>query len=137
MEYTEKERSLLRNKLSRLTNQLNRQYPPNKVAWIIRNKVKFGILPILTLELLKEKIIDPKRARRLFSNNYNLKNFIYQRDGRICAECKSTRYLEIDHIKTINDFPHLHSNPDNLRVLCRSCNRGVRKRKKVIPIYRT
>jgi hypothetical protein len=48
------------------------------------------------------------------------RQYIFDRDGRVCCECQATDNLTIDHITPrscggTND-------PDNLRVLCRSCN---------------
>jgi len=51
-----------------------------------------------------------------------LRDFVFDRDGRVCAFCGSTEDLHIDHIKRVVDggLPV----PGNLRVLCRSCNLG-------------
>ena len=46
---------------------------------------------------------------------------VFARDENKCAYCGSSQYLEIDHI-----VPLYHggsSDPDNLQILCRSCNR--------------
>lgn len=53
---------------------------------------------------------------------YMLRHQTFARDGRTCASCGSSRLLEIDHIKTVQDggLPVL----ENLRVLCRTCNRS-------------
>jgi ribosomal protein S27AE len=46
---------------------------------------------------------------------------IYDRDGRVCAQCGSTDNLEIDHIIPLR---HGGTNDlDNLQVLCIGCNR--------------
>lgn len=54
-----------------------------------------------------------------------LRHQTFARDGRACTACGSTRYLEIDHIKGVAEggLPTL----DNLRVLCRTCNRARRR----------
>lgn len=51
-----------------------------------------------------------------------LRHQTFARDGRACTACGSQRFLEIDHIKGVNEggLPVL----DNLRVLCRTCNRS-------------
>lgn len=51
-----------------------------------------------------------------------LRHQTFARDGRQCVECGSERHLEIDHIKGVNEggLPLL----ENLRVLCRTCNRS-------------
>lgn len=49
-----------------------------------------------------------------------LRDFVFDRDGRYCAECGSTEDLTLDHI-----YPWSRGGQDvaeNLRVLCRSCN---------------
>jgi len=53
---------------------------------------------------------------------------IYKRDGKICACCKSTEALEIDHIKPVSMGGN--SIDINLQVLCKSCN--VKKLNKTI-----
>jgi hypothetical protein len=51
-----------------------------------------------------------------------LRKVIFKRDGRICALCKSTERLHIDHIFPRSKFPHLSLDPNNMQVLCRDCN---------------
>lgn len=52
----------------------------------------------------------------------HLRQRVFQRDGRFCVLCKSRHQLEIDHIKSVAEggLPTL----ENLRVLCRTCNRS-------------
>ena len=45
---------------------------------------------------------------------------IYERDGKICAYCKSTKKLNIDHVTPINKGGN--TGECNLQVLCSSCN---------------
>jgi len=55
-----------------------------------------------------------------------VREYIFNRDGEICAICGTTKNLQIDHIisvylatvKTIYEINHVN----NLRVLCGSCN---------------
>lgn len=51
-----------------------------------------------------------------------LRHQVFARDGRACTSCGSQRFLEVDHIKGVNEggLPVL----ENLRVLCRTCNRS-------------
>lgn len=53
---------------------------------------------------------------------FMLRHQTFARDGRQCVACGSERFLEIDHIKGVNEggLPLL----ENLRVLCRTCNRS-------------
>lgn len=55
-------------------------------------------------------------------NWFDLRRAVFARDGRRCAQCRSSRQLEIDHIKSVAEggLPVM----ENLRVLCRSCNRS-------------
>lgn len=49
-----------------------------------------------------------------------LRAAVYDRDGRACLECGSTRDLSLDHI-----YPHSlggADSMDNLQTLCKSCN---------------
>lgn len=45
---------------------------------------------------------------------------VYARDGRVCAECGATENLSIDHIVAVARGGS--DALDNLRVLCRPCN---------------
>ena len=51
-----------------------------------------------------------------------LRHQTFARDGRQCVACGSEHFLEIDHVKGVNEggLPLL----ENLRVLCRTCNRS-------------
>lgn len=64
----------------------------------------------------------PKMAR---PDWFMLKHRVFSRDGRACVLCGSERLLEIDRIQPVSQggVP----SEDNLRVLCRTCNR-TRKR---------
>lgn len=57
-------------------------------------------------------------------NWYELRRQVFARDGRRCSapRCRATRELEIDHVKSVAEggLPTL----DNLRVLCKTCNRA-------------
>ena len=44
--------------------------------------------------------------------------------GAVCMLCESTRYVVVDHIKPRSKFPELELDPDNMQVLCNTCNRG-------------
>lgn len=49
-----------------------------------------------------------------------LKNHVLRRDGERCAWCKSSDYLDVDHVVSLRCGGAHH--PANLRALCRSCN---------------
>jgi 5-methylcytosine-specific restriction endonuclease McrA len=49
-----------------------------------------------------------------------LRNEVYDRDGRRCAECGSTENLVIDHIYPFSKGGKTEL--DNLQTLCKSCN---------------
>lgn len=59
------------------------------------------------------------------------REFIFERDGRVCKKCKSTDDLTIDHIMPISLGGS--KEPDNLQVLCRSCNSGKNNRVNLDP----
>jgi len=55
-----------------------------------------------------------------------LRRLIFKRDGKSCVLCKDTDNLELDHIK-----PYCVgglSTEENLRVLCRRCNKARRRK---------
>ncbi|SRR6266567_5497983 len=57
------------------------------------------------------------------SNRYipdNIRRQVLERDGYQCVVCSSPIYLEIDHIIPISRGGG--SQPNNLQILCRSCN---------------
>ena len=50
----------------------------------------------------------------------DIRELVYERDGRACSECGSVQDTTLDHI-----VPFSHGGthtPENLRVLCRPCN---------------
>ena len=52
--------------------------------------------------------------------NPKLRQLIYGRDGKVCRNCKATKNLSIDHIVSVLNGGG--NEPENLQVLCRSCN---------------
>ncbi|WP_082399554.1 HNH endonuclease signature motif containing protein [Gordonia phthalatica] len=47
-----------------------------------------------------------------------------RRSSPFCERCGSTRSLEVDHVLPVVEFPELVYCLENLRVLCRRCNRS-------------
>lgn len=47
-----------------------------------------------------------------------------RRDSPFCELCSSTDHLEVDHVLPSSEFPELVYVRENLRVLCRRCNRS-------------
>ncbi len=84
---------------------------------------------------LKKKVA---RLRKIIENNFQEQEgrviddsvyaFVLQRDNEECVLCKSTEELQFDHI--LPKSRGGNDEPENLRVLCRTCNlkRGNLKR---------
>jgi 5-methylcytosine-specific restriction endonuclease McrA len=55
-------------------------------------------------------------------------NFLLKNKERKCACCGATaaqgERIVVDHIKPVRKFWHLRADPENLELLCDSCNRG-------------
>lgn len=49
-----------------------------------------------------------------------LRDFVIERDGRACVQCKGTEMLVADHIVSRRNGGAHH--PDNMQCLCHSCN---------------
>lgn len=54
--------------------------------------------------------------------NYLLKKF----DGQ-CQHCRSTKDIQIDHIKNVSLYPELAFDLDNLQILCAGCHKSKSK----------
>lgn len=84
-------------------------------------QVKYDKRPIESLTLYEISQINPKLGKTLYDDAYaNAK----VEGGYQCAKCGKVfpgrHGLEVDHIKPMNDGGQ--SVPDNLQVLCKSCN---------------
>ena len=91
------------------------------LLWAWKRGDGFTVQPYLDKNLISISQINPvshKRSRKPFSQA--LRNQILERDGHECVWCESTKKLEIDHIIPYS-LVHEH-NPENLQVLCQSCN---------------
>lgn len=72
---------------------------------------------------IKIKELDAKNPRfvaQKFIRNKQLRMQIFNRDGNMFLNCKSTENLEIDHIMPISKGGENHI--DNLQTLCKRCN---------------
>jgi len=73
----------------------------------------------------------PKQSFRFFFLSDQWIKLRYQtltKRGNQCECCGSSwsvgNPLQVDHIKARSTHPHLSLDPDNLQVLCRTCNIG-------------
>ncbi len=66
-----------------------------------------------------------------FVRRKDVREYIFLRDGKICAECGSKENPTIDHIKSVHacarqEFHYSELNTkENLRVLCNRCNSKI------------
>lgn len=51
-----------------------------------------------------------------------VREVVMQRDGKVCKRCGQREDLTVDHILPRSKYPARALDPDNLQVLCRSCN---------------
>ena len=56
----------------------------------------------------------------IFTGNKKNRNAIFNRDGKVCKNCGTTKDLTLDHIIPVSKGGE--NTLDNLQVLCRSCN---------------
>jgi 5-methylcytosine-specific restriction endonuclease McrA len=69
-----------------------------------------------------------RNSSSAFIKREDVRNFIFNRDGKMCVECGEKQNLQVDHIvsvyRTIRgefDINKLNTS-DNLQTLCGSCN---------------
>lgn len=51
------------------------------------------------------------------------REFVLARDGHRCKRCGSETNLQIDHVKSVREFPELAFDTGNLQTLCKTCHR--------------
>jgi 5-methylcytosine-specific restriction endonuclease McrA len=71
-------------------------------------------------EIEVKKKISKRRRSQFQAKRDRLMLILIERDGYLCAECGSQGDLAIDHIVPLSKGGS--DEPDNLRILCRSCN---------------
>ncbi len=116
---------------TKILNLYQKKYPVSYRTLFVRD-IKNRILPIYFHSFLHiESTFSNtcKKARQRFNSNIKLKNRIMERDGWKCMKCKSTQYLEIDHIVPIKQRPDLANVSSNLRTLCKPCHKKRHARK--------
>lgn len=110
-------------KFKKVWGDMTRLNPPHVVSFLMRIKIKKGLLPTEFTFFLNKRIKSKSsKIRQRFSSNSKLKNYILRRDNNRCIYCNSNYFLEIDHIKPIVHYPELAFTPSNLRTLCRKCH---------------
>ena len=112
----------------------------SKRAYAIRKQVE-AIAPAepLTTEELADlharpisqptepKVIQSAKAEQAFYSSMpwlRLRFETIRAYGGICMLCNSTKFIAVDHIKPRSKYPELELDPDNVQVLCNTCNRG-------------
>ena len=69
----------------------------------------------------KKKFYKKRRKEAsIYTSNAELREKIFNRDGRLCHECGKKIYLQLDHIIPVSKGGKDHEL--NMQVLCRSCN---------------
>ncbi len=48
---------------------------------------------------------------------------VFERDGHTCRVCGAKENLQIDHIKSVREFPELAFDVENLQTLCKTCHK--------------
>jgi hypothetical protein len=70
---------------------------------------------------LKEYLYsEPRREAQKFIGHKDVRNYIFEKYGKICLCCGSTKRLSLDHIVPV----HLNGKNtlENIQPLCKSCN---------------
>ena len=59
---------------------------------------------------------------RYQTKEWKKKSAVFRKRNPICANCKSTDNLTVDHILPISKYPELFWEQSNWRTLCNMCN---------------
>ena len=97
------------------------------LAWRLRldeAKAAAYMDELMDSNFIEDGFMEPGEEPNKRKMTDKLREEIYIRDGRKCKWCGSTLHREIDHIIPVSQGGA--SEPDNLQVLCRSCNRKKR-----------
>lgn len=77
------------------------------------NKVKIAL-----------KLITSDRKPKIYENElYGWAKKIVERDGFKCIKCGSEEKLQVHHIKSFRNYPHLLKNEANVETLCFKCHK--------------
>lgn len=98
--------------------------------YVIEHNIKF-----LPKEKKEKRKSPPKKQKnhdtKSFYASWEWKKLRYstiQKYGPVCMCCGASKddgvRIVVDHIKPVSKFPHLKLDPNNLQVLCNSCNMG-------------
>lgn len=69
----------------------------------------------------EDEVFPYQEMRRKFQKERHvLFAIVEKRDGRFCRNCKTTHGLSVDHIVALVNGGT--NDPDNLQILCKSCN---------------
>lgn len=106
---------------------------PEELANLIANAVATGVATALAQAPAPQPSANARRCKEYRQRgggqvSSDVRMAILERDDHSCQECGSKERLEIDHVIPLAKGGH-PTDPDNLQVLCRSCN--VRKRDRI------
>lgn len=114
-----------RKLLTKVLRQLTGYVPPQRV---IRRIPQAAAKPVVLVEVIGTPTVAHKKAFYESWGWTTLRMQILKRFGRTCMCCGAKPgngiIMHVDHIKPLSKYWELRLDPDNLQVLCNTCNKG-------------